>query len=126
GWNRAAARAGPGRFSHRLALQLRHRFTHHLDVEVVADGSDVTRLALAEEVAGPPDLEVAHGDLEPRTELGGLADRLQPLVGVVGERVVARVEQVRVRAAAGAPDAAAQLGELPEPAAGGEVDPDGV
>ena len=89
-----------GRLAHRLALQLGHRLVHHLAVEVVADGGDVAALVLAEQVAGAADLEVAHGDLEAAPELGGLADRAEPLVGLLGERLVARVEQVGVGALA--------------------------
>ena len=72
--------------SRHLAGELADRFGHHLDVEVEADRGDVTRLLGAEQVAGAADLEVAHRDLEPRTEIGELADRLQPLVRLFGER----------------------------------------
>ncbi len=97
-----------------------------LDVEVVADRGDVAGLVGAEQVARAADLEVAHRDLEPRAELGLLADRPQPLVGLLGQHPVARVEQVRVRALAGPPDAAAQLVQLAEAEQVGAVDDEGV
>ena len=88
-----------GRLAHRLALQLGHRLGDHLAVEVVADRGDVAGLAGAEQVAGAADLEVAHGDLEARAQLGGLADRLQPLVGLLGQRAVAAGRRGRRRPA---------------------------
>jgi hypothetical protein len=86
----------------------------------------VAALALAEQVAGAADLEVAHGDLEAGPQLGGLADRLEPLVGLLGEDLVARVEQVGVGAAAGPADAPPELVQLPEPEPVGAVDDEGV
>ena len=59
-----------------LALQLPDRLGDDLAVEVEADGGDVAGLLGAEQVAGAADLEVAHGDLETRAQVGGLADRL--------------------------------------------------
>ena len=79
-----------------LALELGDGLGDHLAVEVEADGGDVARLVGAEQVAGAADLEVAHGDLEPGAEVGELADGLEPLVGLLGERPVRGMEQVRV------------------------------
>src|SRR5439155_26435863 len=67
-----------GRFGRPLAGQLGDRLGHHLAVEVEADGGDVAGLLATEEVAGAPDLEVAHGDLEPAAEVGELAEGLEP------------------------------------------------
>ena len=107
-----------GRLAHLLALQLGHDLADHLAVQVVADRGDVARLAGAEQVAGAPDLEVAHGDLEPRAQLGGLADGLEPLVGLFGQRAVAGVEQVGVGPLARPPDPAPDLVELAQARAG--------
>ena len=76
----------------------------------------------AEQVAGAADLEVAHRDPEPGAELGELADRLQPLVGLLGEGLVLRVQQVRVGPLAAATDPAPQLVQLGEPEPVGAVD----
>ena len=73
-----------GRLSDRFALQLGYRFGHHLAIEVVADGGDVPGLRRTQQVAGAPDLEVAHGNAKARAQLGGLADRLEPFVGLLG------------------------------------------
>ena len=99
-----------GRRPDRRALHLGHRLGDHLAVEVVADGGDVARLRLAEQVAGAADLEVAHGDLEPAAELGRLADRLQPLVRLLGQHDVDGVEEVGVGPLPAATDAARAAG----------------
>ena len=82
--------------------------------------------ACAEQVAGAADLEVAHGDLEPAAELGGLADRLQPLVGLLAERDLDRVEQVGVRPLAAAADPAPELVQLAEAEQVGALDDERV
>src|SRR6478735_2259950 len=114
------------RLLHRLALHLPDGLGDHLAVEVVADRGDVPALRLAEQVAGAADLQVAHRDLEPRTEVGGLADRLQPLVGLLGQPGLGRVEQVGVGPAAAAADAAAQLVHLAEAEQVGPLDDERV
>ena len=86
----------------------------------------MARLLGAEQVARAADLEVAHRDLEARAEVGELADRLQPLVRLLGELVVGRVQEVRVRALAAPADAAAQLVELREAEQVGAVDDERV
>ena len=85
-----------GRLRDRLAPQRRDRLAHQAAVQVVPDRGDVARLGLAEQVAGAADLEVAHGDPVAGPELGGFADGLEPLVGVLAEHAVGRVEQVGV------------------------------
>ena len=60
--------------------------------------------------------------LKPEPELGRLADGLEPLVGVLGQRPVRRREQVGVRPLPGTADPAAQLVELTEPQQVGTVD----
>ena len=115
GWGRAG-----------LAPRLGHRLGHQLDVEVVPDGGDVARLVGAEQVARAADLEVAHGDLESGSELGVLADRPQPLVGLLAEHPVGRMEEVRVGALPAATHPAPDLVQLPEAQQVGPVDDEGV
>ncbi len=110
------------RLGDRLALHLGDRLGDHLAVQVVSDRGDVTRLRLAEQVAGTADLEVAHRDPEAGTELGRLADRAQPFVRLLGQRAVARVEQVGVGALTAAPDPTAQLVHLTQPEQVGALD----
>ena len=84
------------------------------------------RLPGAEQVAGAADLEVAHGDLEAGPELGGLADRLQPLVGLLAQHPVRRDEQVGVGPLPGPADPAAELVQLAEAEQVGPVDDERV
>ena len=68
-----------------LAGELGHGLVEHLDVELEAEGGHVARLLGTEQVAGAPDLEVAHGDLEARAELGVVGERRQAGAGLRGE-----------------------------------------
>ena len=76
----------------------------------------------SEQAAGAADFEVAHRDLETRAEIGELADRLQSFVGLFGEFLVARVQQVCVRALTAPADPSPQLIQLREAEAIGSVD----
>jgi len=49
---------------------LRDGLVEELRVHLEADGGHVSRLLVTEQVAGAADLEVAHGDLEARAQLG--------------------------------------------------------
>ncbi len=109
-----------------LPLQLGHRLAHHLHVEVVADGRDVARLVGAQQVARTPDLEVAHGDLEARPELGVLADGLEPLVGRLRQLPLGGEEEVGVGPLAGPAHPSPQLVELAQAHHVGPVDDQGV
>ncbi len=84
------------------------------------------RLLGAEQVARAANLEVAHRDLEARPEIGELADRLQPLVGLFGQRAVGRVEEVCVRALPASSDSPPKLIQLREPEHVGPVDDERV
>src|SRR5262249_60842181 len=90
------------------------------------DGVAAPRRLLAEQVAGAADLEVEVREAEAAAELGELLDRLEALLGVLGERLLGRRHQIRVGALRGAADAAAQLVELGEAERVGAVDEDRV
>ena len=115
-----------GRLARRLALHLGDGLVDHLDVEVVADRGDVAALVLAEQVARAPDLQVAHGDLEPAAQLRRLADGAQALVGLLGQDAVGGVEQVGVGPLAAPADPAPQLVELAQPEQVGPLDDERV
>ena len=66
----------------------------------------------AEHVARAADLEVAHGDLEARTERRIFADGRQALLRDLAQRLAVAVAQVGVGVARGAADAAADLMQL--------------
>ncbi len=82
----------------------------------------MTRLLVAEQVAGAADLEVAHRDLEACAELRVVGQRAQPLGRLLGQRSGARVEQVGVRALPAAAHATADLVELREAEGVGALD----
>ena len=65
----------------RLALraQLLDRLVEQGDVELEADRGDVAGLLVAEQVARPAQLEVAHRDREAGAELGVVGERRQAL-----------------------------------------------
>ncbi len=106
--------------------QLADGIGDELHIEVEADGRDVACLHLAEHAAGAADLEVAHGQLEPGAEVGELADRLEPPVGLLAEPLLLGMEEVGIGPLAGAPDASPQLVELGEPEQVGALDDERV
>ena len=77
-----------GVFSVLLRPELRHGLRQQLRVEVVADSMDVAALLSAQDVARTPDLQVSHGDAEPRAQLRGCKNGLQPLLGRLRDAVV--------------------------------------
>ena len=109
-----------------LALEPGDRLGHQLAVEVVAHCGDVSGLPGADQVAGAPNLEVPHRDAKSRAELGRLAHGLEPFVGLLGQDLVPRVEQVGIGPLARPADAATQLVELAEAEQVGAVDDEGV
>ena len=83
-------------------------------------------MRLSQQVAGAPDLEVVHGDLEPGAQLGELHQGLQALLGLVGEGRLVRDQQVGVGLGLAAAHPAPQLVELGQSHGMGPVDDDGV
>ncbi len=79
-----------------------------------------------EQVPRTTDLQVAEGDLETGTQLGVVADGSQPLIGLLGEHPVDRVEEVGVGPLAGPADPAPQLVELAQAEQVGPVHHQGV
>ena len=92
-----------------------HGALKHLQVHLEADGGDGPMLFGAQQVPSAPDLQVPQSDLESLTQLVQAGDDVQAFVGAFGERAARIVKKVRVRPAARAADAAAQLVELREP-----------
>src|SRR5947209_1906534 len=103
-----------------------HGLLEELRVELESDGGHVAVLLGAEDVPRPADLEVVHRDLESGAELARLEHGLETLARVLGQVLVARVEEVGVRLLGAPPHAAAQLVELREPELARAVDDDRV
>src|SRR5262249_19336532 len=109
-----------------LPAQLAHRLLEQVRVELEADGRDVPRLLLAEEVAGAPDLEVVRRQPEAAAQIVQLLQDAQPFLGVGGDQVLAGDQQVGVGAMMRAADAPADLVELGQPEGVGTVHDDRV
>ena len=75
----------------------------------------MTRLLRAEQVPCAANLEVAHRDREPGSELGVVGQRREPSAGLRSELGRLWIEEVRVRRDVAAADAAADLVQLREP-----------
>ena len=69
-------------------------------------------LAVAQEAACAAYLQIAHGDAEPGAEGGKLPDGGKPLGGDLGQHLVARKGEIRIRLAGRTPHAAAYLVKL--------------
>src|SRR5207248_2698676 len=87
-----------------------------------ADAHDVQALLGPQQVAGPPDLEVAQGELEARPQLGQLLQGPEPPLGLVVHPAVGRDQQVAEGLQPLAADPPPKLVELGETEAIGPVD----
>ena len=105
-----------------LSRELRDGLAEQLDVELEAERGDVAGLLRAEQVAGAPDLEVAHRDREACSELGVVGERGQTGPRLWRELRSVRIEEIRVREHVGSAHAAADLVELGEPEHVGPLD----
>ena len=82
-----------------FALFLADCFSEELDVHIIADVLHMTVLFRAEDIARAAQLEVAHRNLEARTEFGELANGCQAFLRDVGQHLAAVVGEVSVGAA---------------------------
>ena len=97
-----------------------------LAIEVEADGGDLARLLDAEDVAGAPDLEVAHGDFHAAAVTTRFNKGVESLLGELGEADVLGDEKIGVGGAVPAAHSAAELVEVGQAVGVGAVDEDGV
>ena len=86
----------------------------------------MTGLLRPQEVAGTPDLEIPHGDLETGPELRVVGQGREPRPRLGRELARIWVEQVGVRGDVGAADASADLVELAQPEHVGALHDQGV
>ena len=96
----------------RLALGPGDGLFQHFDVEVVAHGLHVAVLAVAQQAACAPDLQIPHGDAEAGAEGRELADGGKPLLGDVRQGLVPPEGEVGIGLAAGAAHTAPDLVQL--------------
>ena len=92
-----------------LGTQFGHRLVHNLLVGLETDVGDEPALLGAQQVARAANVEVLHGDVEPRTQVGKLLDGPQTPPRVGRQQFVGRRKQVAVALLVRTPHAAAQL-----------------
>ena len=97
-----------------------------LTIEVKADAHDGATLLVAEKVARPPELKVAHGDSEPRPELVVLPESVESFAGEIEEAGMTVQQQVGIGLVLESSDPPAQLVELGKSKAIGSLDDDGI
>ena len=86
----------------------------------------MTGLLATEQVAGAADLQVLHGHVHAGAQLGVLRDGGQPLVRLLGQRLLPRVEEVGIGPLAAPADPAADLVQLGEAEQVGPLDDERV
>ena len=96
------------------------------DIGLKADFGDEAVLLLAQEVAGPADFEVAHGELVAAAEVGELLEGLQAGHGFLRNLAAGGDDEESLREHAAAPDAAAHLVKLADAEVVRVDDDDGV
>src|SRR3954447_20265157 len=109
-----------------LPLELRNGLADQAYVEVETDRRDVPGLLAAEQVAGTADLEVLHRDLHAGPEVGVLRDRREPVVRLLCQWLLRRVEEVGVGTVTATADPATQLVQLGETEQVGSLDDERV
>ena len=62
------------------SLQILHRLIQHFAVEVVSYGFHVAMLAHPQQIPGPTDLQVSHGNFETAAQICEFLDRRQPFL----------------------------------------------
>ena len=77
-----------------LAFQLVYRLLQDLLVRLVTQIRYETALLGPQHIAGPPDIEVLHGDMDTATQLGEVLDRLQPAPCLLRQRGEGRGKEV--------------------------------
>ncbi len=106
----------------RVAAELLDGLADESQVQVEADVGDVARLLATEQVAGATDLEVLERDRHARPEIGVRGHRRESAVRVLGERLLWRVEEVRVAPVAATAHPPPQLVELAQAEEVGALD----
>ena len=91
-------------------------------IEFEADLANMSRLFVANEIAGAANVEVVTRKLEAGPQGVEIAEQLEPLFGGVGDRAMLGRRQIGIGARLRPPDPPAKLIELREAEAVGAVD----
>ena len=95
-----------------LSALFENGLIEQLDIEVVADGVEMTMLFCTEQVSRTANFHIAQGDFESRSEFGILPHGFKPFAGNVGERLHRRIGEIGVSAARRTSDTSADLVQL--------------
>ena len=98
----------------------------HLHIQLIAHRLHVPVLAVPQKAARAADLEIPHGDAEPRPETGELPDGRKPLGRHLGQHLVPLEGEVGVGLAVGPPHPPADLVQLGQPHPVGILDDQSV
>ncbi len=109
-----------------FALGLAHSLTQHLGEQVKAHLLEVAVLLGAHQRSRTADLQVAHGDAHAASQILILVDSGQALGGLLGQRALAREQEVGEGLGAPAANAALELVELSQTQPLGVLDDEGV
>ena len=55
-------------------LKVLHRFIEHLTVKIIPNGLHMAMLLAAQEISGPPDFQIPHGDFKPAAQIREFPD----------------------------------------------------
>ena len=97
-----------------LSLELFHRISHELSVQVEPDGGDVTGLGFRQDASSTSDLEITHREFEARTKVCELADGFESAIRRLTYAFLGRMEQVGIRPLGRASNPPPQLVQLAE------------
>src|SRR5262249_58982165 len=92
-----------------LAAQLAYRLLEQVGVELEADGRDVSRLLLPEEIPRAANLEVVGREPEAAAEVIQLLEHPEPFLRIGGDAMLAPDHHIRVSAVVGAAHPPAEL-----------------
>ena len=103
-----------------------HGTLEHLVIKVVPHGFDFARLVFTQHFTCTANFQVVHGEVEAATQIFQVLDGFQALFRVVGHRVLARRQHVRIGLVVASAHATAQLVQLRKTELVGAVDQNGV
>ena len=109
-----------------VAAQLLDRLSQELAVEVEAYSGNMPRLLCAEQIASAADFEIAHGNLEARSQCGILFDRAHSFFRIARRDLVSWQHEDGVGSSVSPADSASQLVEVRQPKTICPVDHDGI
>ena len=119
-------RVGRQLFGEIVLPEFKQRLIQDLLVHFEPDFRDKTALLGTQDVARPPDIEIAHGNIESAPQVGELLDGPQSFTRLISKRRHGRGQQVTEGLFVGSPYPAPELVQVAQPVMVCIVDDDGV